>query len=173
MSNTDKIVIKDSCILFDLIDLQLTACFFELDINVNTTQHVIDEITDDNQLMEIQKYIANGKLTIDKNGSFESIQIIFNQCKGLSLADCSVLELSERLQGVILSSDKSLRSEGQRRSFTVHGVLWVIENLCNKKIITREAAINKLELYPKINDRVPKTEIANLINSLQLQPNLS
>lgn len=173
MKNNNKIVIKDSCILFDLIDLQLTDYFFELDIYVNTTQHVIEEITDKAQQIEINKYITNGKLIVDSKGSFESIQTIFNDCKGLSLADCSVLELTIRLNGIILSSDKSLRNESEKRKFTVHGILWIIEKLCDKNIITREVAINKLEIYPKINDRAPKIEIESLIKTLKQEPLIS
>ena len=102
----------------------------------------------------------------------ESIQTILSECKGLSLADCSVLELAARLNAVILSSDKSLRNESEKRKFTVHGILWIIEQLCSKKIITRETAIDKLQVYPKINDRVPKIEIECLISTLK-QPLIS
>lgn len=167
MSSSEKIIIKDSCILFDLIDLGLMAHFFSLEIIVQTTPFVINEVKDSNQLAEINKYIDSGRLTIDSDGSLESIQDLFDQCIGLSYADCSVLELAIRKNGIVLSSDKTLRNESQRRKFTVRGALWIIAELHDQKKISSEEAITKLKSYDQINERAPKSEILNLIGILE------
>lgn len=159
MEDSEKIIIKDSCILFDLIDLDLISHFFDIGWNVHTTLYVISEITDEQQLREINKYSLEGKLIVDTQGEHDTIEQIYNECKGLSLADCSVLELAIRKGGVVLSSDKALRNEITRRNFTVRGLLWVIDQLLLKEILTVEQALEKLDLYPEVNKRAPIKEI--------------
>ena len=162
-----KILINDSCILFDLVDLYLIQDFFQLDYKFYTTLEVIGEITDNNQLSEVKKYISNETLIVDSMGSFESIQSLFDEYPGLSFADSSVLELATRINGIVLSSDKSLRNISKRRNLNVKGFLWIIEELLDKKIISRNTAVRILRIYPNVNIRVPIKEITMFISKLE------
>lgn len=167
VSTNEDIIIKDSCILFDLIDLDLMEHFFRLPIRVFTTVQVIEEVEEEHQKIAINKYINSGHIAVDGTGTIESISAILTNAPGLSFADSSVLELAHRLQGVVLSADKSLRMESTKRNLTVRGMLWVIEEMCDKSILTTTDAIEKLNLYPQINDRAPKIEIVTLIKKIQ------
>ena len=60
-----KILINDSCILFDLVDLNLIQDFFQLDYEFYTTPEVIGEITDNNQLSKVKKNISDETLIVD------------------------------------------------------------------------------------------------------------
>lgn len=166
MLDSSRIIIKDSCILFDLIDLGLMANFFELDYLVYTTNFVLVEITENEQQVEVNKYIESGALIVDSQGAYESVLAIYEECKGLSLTDCSVIEFAMRTDGLVLSADKALRNEAIRRRCKVSGVLWIIRKLYERKIISSEEAVRKLELYSSINPRAPKNEIAQLIKEL-------
>lgn len=127
---------------------------------------VIEEITDKEQSFIISKYLFVEKLLVDAEVSFDEIQKMTEEHPGLSSTDCSVIELAIRKKGSILSSDKSLRNEAKRRKIIVRGVLWVIETLLQKGIISLSIAIEKLELLPKINQRAPLNEISLLIKKL-------
>ena len=98
---------------------------------------------------------------IDTDGSFESIQDLFDELQGLSYTDCSILELASRKNGIVVSSDKRLRNESQKRQLTIGGILWIIEILVISKIISIEFAVKSLKIYPEINQRVPKEDILN------------
>ena len=163
----NEIVIKDSCILFDLIELNLMKDFFQFDLTAFTTPQVIAEITDDEQLREITNYIESGKLNIDSIGAYETIIEIAEQYVALSIADSSVLELAVRRNAVLLTSDGSLRRISMSKNLRVRGVLWIIEELYGKQIITVEVALQKLQMYSEINARAPFKEIQNLIKKLQ------
>ena len=52
-SGKNEIVIKNACILFDLVDLNLLEDFFRLDLSAITTPQVIGEITNETQWIEI------------------------------------------------------------------------------------------------------------------------
>lgn len=168
VSKRNEIIIKDSCILFDVVDLDIIKDFFLLeDVIVYTTPQVIDEIRDENQLNEITKFIDSKKLLIDGEGQYSEILSVTHGCHGLSFADASVIECAHRKNAMILSSDKTLRNEAARKCLTVGGILWIIEELVMKNIITIEAAVDKLKLYPVINSRAPKEDIKKLIIKFQ------
>lgn len=159
VSDERSIVVQDACILFDLVDMDLLEVFFQLDLTVLTTPQVMAEITDEDQLPTIEAHIRNGDLNVDKDGSYEDITELFDEFPGLSVADCSVLELAMRKNAVVLSSDGGLRKISKRKHCEVHGTLWIIQELHNHGVIEKEAAIEKLKRYASINLRAPKKEI--------------
>lgn len=170
MSNKNEIVIKDACILFDLVDLNLLEDFFRLQLVAYTTPQVMGEITNEEQWNEISKYVQNGYLIIDGDGQFETITGLHEEHAGLSIADSSVLELAIRKKAVIFSSDGSLRKISTARNLTVRGVLWIIDELFNEKLITSEKAMAILKIYQEVNQRAPLKEIQNLIHKISKIP---
>lgn len=166
MSSKKEIVIKDACILFDLVDLNLLGDFFQLELFAMTTPEVIAEITNETQWVEISKYVENEKLVVDGSGEFQSIADLFDEHPGLSIADSSVLELAIRKNAIIFSSDGSLRKISINKNLTVRGILWIIEELYNKNIMDINTASEKLKQYAIINQRAPVKEIENLINKI-------
>jgi hypothetical protein len=166
VSDKKEIVIKDACILFDLVDLNLLEDFFQLAISAFTTPQVIGEITDETQWKELSKFINNGKLQIDTDGEFEIIASLFDEHPGLSIPDSSVLELAIRKDAIIYSSDGSLRKISVKKNLLVRGILWIVEELHSKEFLSKEIAIEKLKLYEKINQRAPVNEIKNLITKI-------
>lgn len=166
MSDKKEIVIKDACILFDLVDLNLLEDFFQLEVLAFTTPQVIGEITNETQWEEVSKFVKNGKLQIDADGKFEVIAKLYDEHSGLSIPDSSVLELAIRKDAIIYSSDGSLRKISIKKNLTVRGVLWIIEELHKKEFLNKKIAIEKLNLYETINQRAPLKEIKNLIAQL-------
>lgn len=167
MSDKKEIVIKDACILFDLVDLNLLEDFFQLAVSAFTTPQVIGEITDETQWKEVSKYINNGNIQIDADGEFEVIAALYDEHPGLSIPDSSVLELAIRKEAIIYSSDGSLRKISTRKNLIVRGILWIIEEMCTKGILSKKQALEKLKLYTEINQRAaPKNEIEKLISKL-------
>ena len=167
MLSSNKILINDSCVLFDLVDLNLIDDFFLMEYSFYTTGHVIEEIKDDAQISSIEKYISNGVLKIDNSGSFESIELLFDKHPSLSYTDSSVLELALRMKGILISSDKSLRNISKSKNIEVKGFLWIVYKLVEDKILKKNKAIEILTEYPQINVRAPINEIKRLIEILE------
>lgn len=166
MLDKKEIVIKDACILFDLVDLNLLEDFFQLEVSAFTTPQVIGEITNESQWGEVSKFINNRKLQIDSDGEFEAIAEIFDEYTALSIPDSSVLELAIRKDAIIFSSDGSLRKISVAKNLTVRGVIWIVEELYNKGFLSKEVAIQKLNFYETINQRAPIKEIKKLTEKL-------
>lgn len=166
MSDKKQIVIKDACILFDLVDLNLIEDFFQLGLSALTTPQVIGEITNEIQWQEISKFVDRGYLQIDTEGEYGAIQTIYDEYPGLSIPDSSVLELALRKDAIIYSSDGSLRKISAKHGFTVRGILWIIEELYINGALSKEQAAEKLNLYGSINQRAPLKEIKNLLTRI-------
>jgi rRNA-processing protein FCF1 len=161
-----NVVIKDACILFDLLDLSLLEDFYRLNLTVITTPEVIAQIENDEQKEKIKPYIDNSLLQIDRVGVLENILEILDNNPGLGLPDASVIEAAIRREATILSSDKSLKNESVRRGLVVRGSLWILEELYKQQILSLETVIEKLAMYPEVNKRAPKLEISNLVERL-------
>ncbi|TAH42330.1 MAG: hypothetical protein EYC69_06070 [Bacteroidetes bacterium] len=141
--------------------------FLKLDYSVYTTIHVVEEITDSEQLENITRLISNKRILVDNSGTYEDIQVHVLENSGLSFADCSVVDFAIRNSCTILSSDGSLRKVSTRKGLIVHGMVWIIGELVNNNIISIETAIEKLNRYKLINTRAPKNDIDVLINKFE------
>ncbi len=166
MPTESKLLVKDSSVIFDLIDLKLLDAFFQLDYVIITTRQVVNEIKIPDQLAQINSLIAVGKLKIDEEGSFEKIYTLLKENPGLSYTDCSILECAIRRAGAVISADKSLRTVAREKNINVKGFLWIIEELIGSSIVSKDSAIELLKIYPTINKRVPLKEISTLISRL-------
>ncbi len=162
MQNSSKILIVDSCILFDLVDLDIVNEYFSMDYTYYTTGYVLDEIIVEEQAKNIQKFIKNKQLIIDNLGSFDLVMLLFDEHRSLSLADCSLLELALRKGGTIISSDKSLRNASKLKNIEVNGLLWAIKRLVTEGIMPINKGIESLNKYPKINTRAPIKKIKTI-----------
>jgi rRNA maturation endonuclease Nob1 len=169
VSAKEEIVIKDSCIIIDLIELGLIDVFFGLGLLVYTTPNVLAEITEVEQAAIVNRLVLNDQLKVDGSGNFSTISAIASDNPALSVADSSVLELAIRIKATVLTSDGSLRKVALSKKVKVRACLWIIEELLNLELITVEIALQKLDDYPKINDRSPKKDIANLIEKIKIK----
>lgn len=167
MSNRRKTIIKDACILFDLIQLELLDSFFELDFLVYTSTHVLEEVLDTNQKSLINRHIQLKNLIIDDNFNDDFVFELRLEFRGLSITDCTLVDLAIRKKALLLTSDKSLGKVSKSFRLEVHGLLWVIATLKKNGIISAREAIKSLRLYCEINRRAPMKTIEALIERLK------
>ncbi len=167
MDKSKKILVKDACIIIDLIELDLLDIFLSLDYIVITSQSVVKEITDEGQAFLLDDLIKNSKIQKEKDGSLMDILNLMNKYPGISYADTTVLELSLRINATLLSADKLLRKAGNKEGATICGTLWVIIELFNSKLISNEVAIEKVRLLMKINSRIPIKLCKTLITEFE------
>jgi hypothetical protein len=69
----------------------------------------------------------------------------YNYPKSLSDNDKTVLHLDEKIEAMILSSDKAVRTYAKKKSIDYHGMLWIFDKLIEAKIISAITASEKLQ----------------------------
>lgn len=88
---------------------------------------------------------------------------------GCSIRDKSALWLAEREGGTLLTGDKLLRTEAERRKCKVQGLLGLIKQLWAARIITGSTALGRLRRLKGNGKgfRVPLAEIDKLILEIE------
>ena len=156
-----KLAIKDANILIDLIEASLLDAWFSLEIETLTSNLVIDEIDDEGQLETLHTYADSGLLNIiDLNGK----QIISTQDlmeagpEEVSLEDCSALLLAIEIEADLMTGDRPLRLYAESLNVSVHGTLWILDQLVEHEMLTKSIALSKLKLLLKKDRRLPLKE---------------
>ncbi|MFY0608520.1 MAG: hypothetical protein JXR10_17520 [Cyclobacteriaceae bacterium] len=146
-----KIAVTDACIFIDLLDLEMTAYFFNMNVEVHTTFEVWDELDKhQQQVLAAYKSVAKLKVHILESEDFEEIgKTLFP--KALSVPDQSVLYMAKKMNAMLLSSDGLVRKFAERSSIERHGMFWILDELVAQKIITKPVAYAKLTQLTSTN----------------------
>lgn len=140
-----RIVVTDACIFIDVIDLQLTAKFFDLELEIHTTVDVFNELYP-NQQQILQAYQQTEKLIIHILSPEEQGEILAeNFPTSLSPEDRSVIYIARKLDAIVLSSDKPVRNHAKKLAIDYHGMFWVFDQLVEQELLTKPEAIAKLK----------------------------
>jgi hypothetical protein len=140
-----KLAVTDACIFIDLIELQLISVFFSLPIEIHTSLDVFNELYN-NQKEILRAYQSVGKLSVHNITSEEKTIIQKGSFpKSLSENDKSVIFLAEKLNAMVLSSDKAVRKFAKLKAIEYHGMLWIFEKLIEFNKLTPAKAINKID----------------------------
>lgn len=157
-----KLIVTDANILIYLSRLDLVDGFAGMSFDIHTTDFIIDEyykgrIKDPN-LKNLDRYIRSGKIEVHEYG-LDELQVIYEQKKGLSPADCSVYKLSKDLQAALLTSDRALRSFSEDRGIIVYGLIWLIDEMLKAGIVDKIEYDEKLRFLKALSSRLPLDEI--------------
>jgi uncharacterized protein YacL len=150
------VVVNDANILIDLIKLQLVEAFFLIDWEFHSTNLIIENELYDEQKEQLQPYIENGKLIIQELDVEDMLNIMTIQAQKpqLSDKDCSALHCAQKLDGLLITSDNTLRKFAKVKKVEVHGHLWVFDALLQHNCINAEIAISKLNELNTINSKL-------------------
>lgn len=139
-----KIAISDACIFIDLHNLELTAAFFGLPLDIHTSLDVFNELNTA-QKKNLDAFIATGHLCIHNITETERIHILKAKFpSSLSVSDQTVLYLAQKHEAVILSSDKTIRHNAKIRSIEYHGMLWIFDQLVEAGLLNKNQAAHSL-----------------------------
>ena len=140
-----RIAITDACIFIDLYDLQLTAPFFCLELEIHTSVDVLNELYE-NQKQMLSAFQSVGKLTAHNTTEQEKIKILsIPYPRALSESDKTVLYLALKLNAMVLSSDKVVRNTAKKNAIPFHGMIWIFDQLVNAGLISKHEASSKLK----------------------------
>ncbi|MFM7856126.1 MAG: hypothetical protein ACKO96_30445 [Flammeovirgaceae bacterium] len=139
-----KVVVTDACIFIDVIELQLTSKFFSLNLEIHTTQDVLNELYSA-QYQILEGYEASNKLTVHNLTGEEQLLLMADKYpNSLTPEDRSVIFIAEKIKATILSSDKEVRKYAKKLSIDYHGMLWIFDELVEREILTKAEAVSKI-----------------------------
>ncbi len=146
-----KLAITDACIFIDLCDLKLVSHFFQLDLEIHTSTGVFNELYPVQQEL-LRAFESFGKLTLHSISGEDRI-VIYEEGypRALSENDKIVLHLADKIDAIVLSSDKNVRHYAKKKAIEYHGMLWIFDQLVEAELITHKEASEKLQQLLKTN----------------------
>jgi len=163
-----KVVVSDTNIFIDLINIGLIKSLFLCGLEIHTTAMVIDEIKKEYQKKELLKY----KELVIRKYQEKDYEIVFNyysavsRSSNLSMTDCSTLLYARELDCPLLTNDGKLRKTAIEEGIEVKRLLSVIMYMVKAKAVTKTEAKTAMEQLKETNCRAPMELIEKFIKEL-------
>ncbi len=150
-----KKIILDTSICIDLNNGKLLEAVLELSYELALPDVII---------AELEK--PAGKLLLELGFTEEGISgeetkdvfALRNEYASPSTNDLVALHLAKRNACYLITGDNALRNAAKQEGLTVHGLLWLMDNLVERKIITKHNAIVALENILEAGSWLPQRE---------------
>jgi predicted nucleic acid-binding protein len=122
-----------------------------LNLEIHTSLDVFNELYDAQKEI-LKRFVLENKLVIHNIESAERFKIMqSNYPKSLSEMDKTVLFLAEKLNAIVLSSDKAVRNCAKSKAIQYHGILWIFDQLIENNLLKKLEAFDSLNLLLKLN----------------------
>lgn len=160
-----RIAISDANIAIDLFNIGAIDIFLSSDLfEIHITDLVLSELHNN--------YLRDKFLSVTvKSFTPKEISEIYDikqKCK-VSMPDSSCIYYASKLKdAIILSGDRKLGNMARRKfDLEVRGTIFIIEELLNNKVISRDECIDFLCKLKEVNLRQPADFIDGLIRELK------
>jgi rRNA-processing protein FCF1 len=165
-----KIVVNDTNVFIDLLDVGLLDEFFQLSWEIHTTDFVMFELFREGQKEAVAHFQKMNRLHV---ASFEPEELtrirglhkLHESKTNVSFTDCSVWYYAKSNGYALLTGDRKLRMYSQKDDVEVRGILYVFDMLVEEKIIIPSVAAERLMRLCELNPRLPKDETENRIKA--------
>lgn len=159
-----KIVVNDTNVFIDLLDVGLLDEFFCLPWEIHTTDFVMLELLREGQKETVEVYETKGDLHVAEfeYDEFLKINNLYQKFKSrtnVSLTDCSVWYYAKLNSYTLLTGDRKLRNSALNEGVEVRGIIFVFDALVELEVISKSIACERLILLKKHNPRLPQNEI--------------
>lgn len=159
----DTIVVNDTNIFIDLYSIDLLNEFFDLPLQIHTTDFVINELKQEDQREKVLRFHEAQQLFIKTHTSKEIAEIMaFLKERGgnVSITDCSVWLYAQQNNYHLITGDNKLCKSARASGANVSGILHVFDLLIEHHVITPENGSRKLSELLALNCRLPRRDIS-------------
>lgn len=158
----NSIYISDTNIWIDFRNAGLLESLFSLPFKLCCTDFVLVELEDFdvNAMRELGLLV----LAIDEMAMGRLGELI-DEHNNSSLADVSCYYLAKEHNYPLLTGDGQLRKQALRDGLTVHGALWLLDQLIEEGVISKPKAHAALTFMLKAKARLPKAECEHRLDT--------
>jgi rRNA-processing protein FCF1 len=157
--------ISDANIFIDLYNIGLVDEFDQLNLDIRTTDFVLNELNASQQQIVKSMNITVHSLEPQELINFFSTFGSLGQLK-ISHQDYSVFYFAKELNGAVLTNDGALRKFAKNRSIEAKGLFYILDEIILSSKKDKTVLIESLELLMH-NEWLPKHEITKRIEQLQ------
>ena len=145
----------DSSVLIDLEAGGILRALFGLSIYPMATDFVIDGLQEPDA-QRLQNYgLVACELSADRIQELVQLRSLYSRP---SIGDLSTLVLARDMGAVLLTSDRHLRAVAHQEGVSVHGTLWLLDEMVSHHIISPPVAAQALRRMLERGSRLPSKE---------------
>lgn len=151
-----KIAITDANIFIDLFSLGKLDWLKMLNLEVYTTDLVLNELRPE-QAASVRNWVSVvSEFTIDEVSDLGLLDL----SGGLSNADKSVIWQTNQMSDpfIVLTGDNLIRKWCTSNEIEVHGILWILDQLIDRNLLSKNEALSFLFRLMRINQWLPPKE---------------
>lgn len=168
----ESVIVSDTNMFIDLVEVGLLDPFFALPWKIHTTDMVLYELKDKKQKEMVVEYQDKGFLHVKRYESNEMLRLarfhsMSRQSARVSIQDCSVWLYAKDSGYVLLTGDGRLKSAAAKSGVVVHGILYVIDQLVEGQLLSKDDAAGKLNMLMLLNPRLPMSEMEKRVKFWQ------
>jgi predicted nucleic acid-binding protein len=154
-----RIAVKDASILIDLAEAELLGLWFQLGIETHATDFVLNEVSQEEQWKAVAPFVDAKLIRKHATAPAEMAETaLFATENGISVPDASGVLLAKRLGAMLLTGDRRMRRTATARSIEVHGVLWIMDQLVDARILPKPEALVRLRKVLQAGSHLPHAE---------------
>ena len=154
-----KIAIKDANILIDLANCDLVETCLRLPYAFVTTELVLLQLQQEAQWGAVEPFVASGLIRIATLSADEEYRLAGDPLtRVLGHVDMQVLWLAVRERAILLTGDLELRKEASKLKVEVHGLLWILDELIESRILAAAEGAKRLRLAMASGAFLPNAE---------------
>jgi hypothetical protein len=160
-----KLTVTDANIFIDLIKLQMLDLLFQIGIEIHTAREVLDQLREDQyEILDKSKHAKSLQVYSFSGDEMISINLM-EAPRSLEVVDKTVIFLALQLKAGVLTGDGPLRKFCSEQHLEVKGIIWLFDIFYETKLISAGEAATKMKELIGFNDRLPKKECQDRINS--------
>ena len=168
-----KVIVHDASVLIDLATADLLEPWFGLGFETVIPSLVWREINRKHQKEKIQPYVDKRQLVIVPLGAEVFTEVVMLRSglpDEISIPDASALFVAISRKAILLTGEKTLRLNAEKRGVEVHGLLWVFDVLIERGKILASIAADRLEHLAALRtSRLPKEDCDERIRKWRSQ----
>jgi predicted nucleic acid-binding protein len=147
--------IVDTSVLIDLYAGEVLYAVFHLPLTLSAPDVIIAELLEPDGKMLVER----GLLPIELSGAdVQRAYDLTGTFRRVSVNDLFALVAAETHMATLLTGDKHLRTAAERLGISVHGVLWLLDEMLHSRVLTHTQARWALERMLQRGRRLPRDE---------------
>ncbi len=146
----------DSSVLFSLDDGNVLDILWELHLSLYTTDLILAEW----ETVDTDSLIQSGLIAISlSNDAIAEIFRISPQYRNIKPSDLSLfLHASDNRDCIVITGDKRLRALCEGSGIPVHGVLWILDLIHDRGLLSRPDLIQALRAMIEKGNYLPESD---------------
>lgn len=155
MVESSLLLITDTNIWIDLDHGKLLDIVFKLPYRICASDFARQEF----RSMDVTKLEKQGLIFLELEPSSVIELYELRQAKRtIAVADFAAYLLARQRSGILITGDRNLASFSESENLTVHGLLWLLDEMIYYELLTFTEAVLALEKILMMGARLPKHE---------------